>query len=681
MHAPQTRLGEATGSNIVAAIPDYSKELLLVDANVNGSGKAIGDYFINTPLRKPLGETLEELQIDGNVSGDLHLSIPLTGEQVTASGKVDLAKNSLLIKPIGVTVKELSGQFRYHNGNLDSDILSGQWLGQPLSVRFSTLDQPQGFDIKVAMQGETAMDRLPGLPEPMGKALMGRSVWQSDIAVSMPDNGKTTYQMDLTADLKNVSSHLPAPLDKPGEKAFPVTLKAQGGLTGFTLSGRTGKNNAFNSEWALGKQIALLRGAWAGDAAKVPPLPSGKSLTLDLPALDGEQWLGLMTPQSRSTGKAVVSRFRFPDILTLKTPLLTLGGQQWHDLSVTRNNTPSGSSIEARGREIDGKLSIADRGLWRADLRYLYYNPMGQQATDSASENVQDALFNDGTPSAGFTDWPVLQFRCQSCWMSGQNLGRVEADIAPQKNTLLLTNGLVDTGKSRLTLDGNWSRTGRQNQTSVKGKLSGNNIGEATDYIGMDTPLREAPFSVDYDLHWQATPWNPDIASLNGVLHSALGKGKIDDISSGQAGRLLRLVSFDALLRKLQFDFRDTFGKGFYFDSIKGAAWIKNGTLHTNDLLVDGLEADIAMNGQVDFNAQQIDMQAVIAPEISATVGVAAAFAINPVVGAAVFAASKVLAPLWNKISVIRYHITGSLDQPKIEEVLRQPRQPNVKGK
>jgi len=73
-------------------------------------------------------------------------------------------------------------------------------------------------------------------------------------------------------------------------------------------------------------------------------------------------------------------------------------------------------------------------------------------------------------------------------------------------------------------------------------------------------------------------------------------------------------------------------------------------------------------------------MEAVVAPEISATVGVATAFAINPLAGAAVFAASKVLAPLWNKISVIRYHISGSLDQPKIQEVLRQPRQPAVKA-
>lgn len=132
-------------------------------------------------------------------------------------------------------------------------------------------------------------------------------------------------------------------------------------------------------------------------------------------------------------------------------------------------------------------------------------------------------------------------------------------------------------------------------------------------------------------------------------------------------------MSFDALLRKLQFDFSDTFGKGFYFDSICSTAWIKDGVLHTDDLLVDGLEADIAMKGSVDLANRQIAMEAVIAPEISATVGAATAFVVNPVIGAAVFAASKVLAPLWNKISLIRYQIHGSLDQPTIKEILREP--------
>ena len=138
--------------------------------------------------------------------------------------------------------------------------------------------------------------------------------------------------------------------------------------------------------------------------------------------------------------------------------------------------------------------------------------------------------------------------------------------------------------------------------------------------------------------------------------------------------QLLRLLSVDALLRKLRFDFSDTFSEGFYFDSINSTAWIKDGVLHTDDTLVDGLEADIAMKGSVDLVRRQLDLQAVVAPEISATVGVAAAFAVNPIVGAAVFAASKVLGPLWSKVSILRYRITGPIDQPQINEVLRQAR-------
>lgn len=139
---------------------------------------------------------------------------------------------------------------------------------------------------------------------------------------------------------------------------------------------------------------------------------------------------------------------------------------------------------------------------------------------------------------------------------------------------------------------------------------------------------------------------------MNGIIHTQLGKGEITEINTGHAGQLLRLLSVDALMRKLRFDFRDTFGEGFYFDSIRSTAWIKDGVMHTDDTLVDGLEADIAMKGSVNLVRRDLNMEAVVAPEISATVGVAAAFAVNPIVGAAVFAASKVLGPLWSKVSI-----------------------------
>ncbi len=675
MDAPQTRLGEATGKNIVATIPDYSRQKLLVDADISGQGSAIRDYFYQTPLKNSLGKTLDQLKVGGNVNGTLHLDIPLTGQQPVASGKVNLAGNSLFVTALGTGFKDLSGQFRYSNGNLESDTLKGNWFGQPVAIDFTSTEHDKGFDIDVGLRGDWALNRLSTIPPPLASALGGQASWQSDIAIALPLAGNTTYQVEVKSDLKNVSSHLPEPLDKAQGQAFPVTVNVRGDLNAFRLSGHAGESNAFNSEFLLARQLTLARGAWNSNGTQIPSLPEDRSLSLSLPALNGEKWLALMMPLSQSAGKSAASRFRFPDALALSTPALTLGGQRWHDLTLTRRNIAGGTRVDAKGQEIAGTLSMIDNGIWRAALDYLYYNPEWPEDKASAGGGQTDPL-PDAERLKDFSGWPAVQWRCKACWVKGQNFGQVDADLTPQRNTLTLTDGLVDTGKARLVVEGGWTLNGAQSRTSLKGKLSGKSISVATDYLGYDSPLRDSPFDIDLDLHWQDVPWSPQLSSLNGVLHSSLGKGKIDNISSGQAGRLLRLISFDALLRKLQFDFRDAFGQGFYFDSIKGSAWLKGGTLHTSDLLVDGLEADIAMSGDVDFTRQQIDMKAVITPEVSATVGVATAFAINPVVGAAVFAASKVLAPLWSKISLIRYRITGPLDQPVIEEELRQPRQP-----
>lgn len=76
MKADKAMLGKVTASNLDAVIPDYSREKLLIDADVNGPGKEVGPYFNETPLKETLGAALDELQLDGNVSARLHLDIP-----------------------------------------------------------------------------------------------------------------------------------------------------------------------------------------------------------------------------------------------------------------------------------------------------------------------------------------------------------------------------------------------------------------------------------------------------------------------------------------------------------------------------------------------------------------------------------------------------------------------------
>lgn len=673
MQAPAVMLGRVNGSSVSAVIPEYEKEMLLVDASVMGKGRDVGAYFKQTPLDHSLGDTLDELQVDGNVSGRLHLAIPLNGKEVRARGEVALQRNSLTIAPLGSTLQNVSGRFRFDNGDLTSDTMSADWFGQPLNFSFSTREQPDSYRVDVGLNGNWQPAGIDGLPPKIAEQLAGSASWNSKVAIALSPNGAASYRVNVDADLKKVSSHLPAPLIKQASQALPLSVQAQGDLKGFTLSGSLGRQQYFNSQWLLRENhVALDRLVWQADSTKVPPLPEEPLAQLNIAALDGESWLGMLDTLNRQTAEARTrSAFSLPSRFELATDVLTLGGQEWRQLNLSLTPQLTGSRLKAKGREIDGTLEIPERGPWRADIAYLYYNPQWNRGAESPAEN---AVFG-ADASFSFRDWPSVLLRCASCWLMGQDMGRLQADVLVDRDTLTLRDGLIDLGGGRLSVEGRWQQSAAGERTALKGKASGDRIDETASHLGIASRIQESPYQLDFDMNWKGAPWKPQVATLNGKLNMYLGKGVIAEMGGGRAGRLLSLLSFDALMRRLQLDFRDTFNSGFYFDSIRASAVVNSGILQTDDLLIDGLAADVAIRGTVDLVQRRIDMEAVIAPEISATVGVATAFVINPVVGAAVFAATKVLAPLWNRISVIRYRISGSLDQPQVNETLRQPKE------
>lgn len=667
MKTDGVNLGGVRASNLTAVIPDYSKEKLLIDADIKGPGKAVGPYFDETPLKDSLGATLQELQLDGDVNARLHLDIPLNGELVTAKGEVTLRNNSLFIKPLDSTLKNLSGKFSFINGDLQSEPLTASWFNQPLNVDFSTKEGAKAYQVAVNLNGNWQPAKTGVLPAAVNEALSGSVAWDGKVGIVLPYHAGATYNVELNGDLKNVSSHLPSPLAKPAGEPLPVNVKVDGNLNSFELTGQAGADNHFNSRWLLGQKLTLDRAIWAADSKTLPPLPEQSGVELNMPPMNGAEWLALF---QKGAAESVGGAASFPQHITLRTPMLSLGNQQWNNLSIVSQPTANGTQVEAQGREINATLAMRNNAPWLANIKYLYYNP---SVAKTRGDSTPSSPFPT-TERINFRGWSDAQIRCAECWFWGQKFGRIDSDITISGNTLTLTNGLIDTGFSRLTADGEWINNPGNERTSLKGKLRGQKIDAAAEFLGVTTPIRQSSFNVDYDLHWRKAPWQPDEATLNGIIHTQLGKGEITEINTGHAGQLLRLLSVDALMRKLRFDFRDTFGEGFYFDSIRSTAWIKDGVMHTDDTLVDGLEADIAMKGSVNLVRRDLNMEAVVAPEISATVGVAAAFAVNPIVGAAVFAASKVLGPLWSKVSILRYHISGPLDDPQINEVLRQPR-------
>lgn len=183
----------------------------------------------------------------------LHLDIPLNGELVTAKGEVTLRNNSLFIKPLDSTLKNLSGKFSFINGDLQSEPLTASWFNQPLNVDFSTKEGAKAYRVAVNLNGNWQPAKTGVLPAAVNEALSGSVAWDGKVGIELPYHAGATYNVELNGDLKNVSSHLPSPLAKPAGEPLSVNVKVDGNLNSFELTGQAGADNYFNSRWLLGQ--------------------------------------------------------------------------------------------------------------------------------------------------------------------------------------------------------------------------------------------------------------------------------------------------------------------------------------------------------------------------------------------------------------------------------------------
>ncbi|MDC9605514.1 AsmA2 domain-containing protein YhdP [Xenorhabdus griffiniae] len=672
MLAQKAQLGKVEATHVSAVIPDYGKHKLLIDAALSGDGKSIHDYFNHSPMADTIGSALENLQLSGRVDGKLHMDIPLQRGKVTASGEVALKDTHLFIKPLNSEMAHLNGKFRFDNGKLKSETLTAHWLGNPLSLQFSTQDLPKHYQVDVKLDSHWAAKALPELPAEIRNKLSGALNWQGNVNVTIP-SGETKsdvkYRVAVNADLSHLHSQLPI-LDTESLREWnKVNLHAEGDMDQLQIKGLLGKRYAFNTQWRLEEaHTKLQRGIFQTDNIGIPALPKKSLLALKLPAIDGEKLLALLEllhwQPSKDNGSL------WPSLFEISLPALDLAGQRWNQLIFNVVQQNGEVTVSAQGKEINGNLLIAKHKPMQASINYLYYDPLF--ATDSSVDGKRLMSDKAPVPHYALNNWPALDVKCAECWVGGLKLGKISGSIRPEGDSLILTNGQMENSAGNLTLSGRWYENHTGSYSHIKGQLSGEKFDDMAAYLGFIVPIVDAPFKFDFNLNWQNVPWQPDLKTLNGTLTGDMKKGAIAKLGGGRAGQLFRLISFDALLRKLQLDFSDTFSNDFNFDSIRGDATLKNGVIYTDNFLIDGLAADINATGRTDLVHRQINMALVITPEISTTVGVATAFAVNPVAGAAIFAATKALRPLWSKISVIRYRLTGSLEQPKIDEVIRQ---------
>src|SRR5690606_15043324 len=132
-------------------------------------------------------------------------------------------------------------------------------------------------------------------------------------------------------------------------------------------------------------------------------------------------------------------------------------------------------------------------------------------------------------------------------------------------------------------------------------------------------------------------------------------------------GRLLGVLSLQALPRRITLDFRDVFSEGFAFDRISGSIGVARGVLRTDDLEIRGPAARIMLAGNADLAAESQDLRVLVQPTLSESIAIgAAAGLVNPVAGVVTYLAQKVLSDPIERLFSYEYTITGSWSDPQV---------------
>ena len=200
--------------------------------------------------------------------------------------------------------------------------------------------------------------------------------------------------------------------------------------------------------------------------------------------------------------------------------------------------------------------------------------------------------------------------------------------------------------------------------------LDSTNLQKVLNEWKIDHGIRDGTLSLNSNIQWNGGFNKFNANNIDGSISLLLSNGRIKKVGS-RATRLLGLLNFDLLTKRLSLDFDDVTKNGFYFDNITGDFRIDNGSLYSTNLITQGPSAQILVIGSTNYVNETYDATVIATPEVSKTLP---AFALigGPIAAAATYAAEKIAKALGKDIDdliKVKYSVKGTWDKPEIEVI------------
>ncbi|MGO4267894.1 MULTISPECIES: YhdP family protein [unclassified Stenotrophomonas] len=652
-----------------AGIRDFGQQPLYVRADSQGDAGKLLAMLRQSPLHKEYGDTLDNLAASGPANVHFDLLQPLHHDQGGGhlQGTVDLAGLKLVDKRFQLEFDNMRGQARYSNAGFAAEELAVRHLGQDgrLSLRAG------GFvrDPKLAFESELAatldagvlIDRAPEMAW-LKPYINGTSPWT--IAVNLPKVAPGTpappSELRLRSDLLGTRLDLPAPLQKPANEPLPTTVAAQLPMGAGRIDVAFGQRLALAARShnnQTGVQVTL-----GSDHVDREPPPSGLTINGRSPTLDALEWIGLARGAG---GDGEPMPLRAVDV---QVGQLMLIGGVFEQTRLQLHPGPQALDVRLDGPSLAGKLNVpnADGGTISGQLERVYW----QSLPTLPGATVAPARVQAGADDMDPAKLPPFALDIADLKFGKVVLGQAVLRTRPIANGLSVEQLQFRAPSQEIDIRGRWLGKGGGSRTALDAQVRSEDLGGLLQNLDYGGQLRGGSGHARLQASWPGGPSDFQLGNLQGQLDVNARNGQLLELEPG-AGRVLGLLSVAQLPRRLMFDFRDFFSKGFAFNQVEGSVQFGEGMARTDKVLIEGPAANITIRGEADLRKQQFDQTIDVNPRAGNLLTVVGAVAGGPVGAALGAATNAVLSKPLGEIGARTYKVTGPWKEPKVEVIER----------
>jgi uncharacterized protein (TIGR02099 family) len=654
------------GNNVEDAkieIADLRTPVLTIDAFATGTLESIRQYAIQSPIHGVLGGQLDRVEVAGDASFDLLLTVPILDRlNFDFLTRIRSSDGSIRVAGFAAPVTELNGVVTVTRDDVSSEALFGKFLGQPVNIELRRAgDALPGHSVVLDANGRlTSAGLASELSVPMASIGHGEADYRATIR--FPNGraeGPGTLQILVESDLRGFGIDLPSPLTKAADDSMPLSttiefpgansIHARGSLAGtYQWLFRFLKTDL---SWDFDRGALAIGGELAADPDIRGLHINGHTSTVRL-----QDWLDVA--RRDGGGNGLGSRIRSID---LQVDNLHVISQHYRDHRVQVNRSGRDWVVQINGAEAQGTVTVP------------YDFTSGRSMTLDMQRLVlpgaDDAAAVTHEVQADPRNLPSVTVNATEFALGARNLGTLTVDLQHSSRGLETSNLKVTDETFSIEGSGGWvidenAETGQR--TFLDLKLVSTNVEQTMRRLNYEPGISGDDMRAMFDVSWAGGPRQDFMGLLNGTVSLNLGPGQLQDVEPG-AGRVFGLMSIVALPRRLSLDFRDVFESGFGFDSIAGDFRIVNGEAYTCNLSLTGPAADVGIIGRVGLVSRDYSQAAVVGANVGNTLPIAGFVIAGPQVAAALLIFSQLFKKPLQEVAQISYSIEGSWEDPLID--------------